>query len=153
MMREVVVVLSNIRSLYNVGAFFRTADGAGVQKIICCGITGTPKNRRLWKVSLGAEQSVPWEYVEDTASAIAELQKNDYQIIGVELSPDSQVYTSVTYGQRVALVFGAEVEGISQSILELCDSIVHLPMRGQKESLNVSIVGGVMIYYTLVEAS
>lgn len=151
-MREVVVILSNIRSLYNVGAFFRTADGAGVQKIICCGITGTPKNRRLWKVSLGAEQSVAWEYVEDTTTAITKLRDEDYQIVGVELSPNSQLYTSVAYTQKVALVFGAEVEGVSQEVLAMCDNVVHLPMRGAKESLNVSVVGGVMIYHILEEA-
>lgn len=148
-MREVVVVLSNIRSLYNVGAFFRTADGAGVQKIICCGITGTPKNRRLWKVSLGAEQSVNWEYVEETADALELLRKDEYQIVGVELAPNSVPYTDIEYNNKVALVFGAEVEGISNDILAMCDVVAHLPMRGQKESLNVSIVGGVMIYSLL----
>jgi tRNA G18 (ribose-2'-O)-methylase SpoU len=147
--RDVVVVLSNIRSLYNVGAFFRTADGAGVQKIICCGITGTPKNRRLWKVSLGAEQSVDWEYIEETVIAIEQLRTQQYQIVGVELTPTSQLYTDIIYDQKVALVFGAEVEGISSDILALCDVIAQLPMRGQKESLNVSIVGGVMMYSLL----
>ncbi len=149
-MREVVVVLSNIRSLYNVGAFFRTADGAGVKKIVCCGITGTPKNRRLWKVSLGAEQTVDWEYIEDTADAIQQLRKAGYQIVGVELAPNSVPYTDIEYSNKVVLVFGAEVEGISNDVLVMCDVVAHLPMRGQKESLNVSIVGGVMIYSLLI---
>ncbi|MDP3970640.1 MAG: RNA methyltransferase [bacterium] len=148
-MRDVVVVLSDLRSLYNVGSFFRTADGAGVSKIYCCGITGTPKNQKLWKVSLGAEQTVAWEYVESTEEAIEVLRKIGYQIIAAELSEGSIKYNEADYSDKVAVVFGAEVDGLSQDILQLCDQVVHLPMRGKKESLNVAVVGGVLIYYLL----
>lgn len=148
-MHEVVVVLDNIRSLYNVGSFFRTADGAGVKKIMCCGITGTPKNRRLWKVSLGAEQVVDWGYYKDTVDAIKDLHDQGYQIVAAECNAQSVAYTSVAYSPKVALVFGAEVEGVSEVVLAQSDVVVHLPMRGQKESLNVSIAGGVLIYYLL----
>ncbi len=145
--RDIVVVLSNIRSLYNVGAFFRTADAAGITKIVCCGITGTPDNKRLWKVSLGAEKTVPWEQYESSLEAIAALKKEGYQIVAAELTDDSTLYTEASYTDKIAVVFGAEVEGLQEDELKVCDEIVHLPMRGHKESLNVSVVGGVLLYY------
>lgn len=149
-MRKVVVVLADLRSLYNVGSFFRTSDGAGVQEIICCGITGTPKNRRLWKVSLGAEQTVPWRYVDTTAQALVDLKQAGYQIVAAELTDTSVEYTKANYEDNVALVFGSEpTKGLTEDILQLCDSTVHVPMRGQKNSLNVAVVGGILIYYLL----
>lgn len=148
-MRSVVVVLDNIRSLYNVGSFFRTADGAGVAKIICCGITGTPANPRLGKVALGAEKIIPWEHRETTETAIIDLKSQGYQIVGVERTDNSIIYNQASYEDNVAVVFGSETDGLSQSVLQLCDVTVSLPMRGQKESLNVSVTGGVMLYYLL----
>ncbi len=147
-MRDVVVVLADLRSLYNVGAFFRTADGAGVKKIVCCGITGTPKNRRLWKVSLGAEKTVSWEHVTTTQVALVELKREGYQIVGAEITPTSVEYTKVKYAEKVALVFGSEpTKGLTDDVLQLCDTTVHVPMRGQKNSLNVAVVGGILMYH------
>lgn len=148
-MRSVVVVLDNIRSLYNVGSFFRTADGAGVTKIICCGITGTPTNPRLGKVALGAEKIVPWSQSSTTEQAITELKIEGYQIVGVERADDSVAFNDAKYTDNVAVIFGSETDGLNQAVLQLCDFVVSLPMRGQKESLNVSVAGGVMLYYLL----
>lgn len=148
-MKDVVVVLPNIRSLYNVGSFFRTSDAVGVTKIICCGTTGTPKNKRLWKVSLGAEQTVPWEYQVDPVAAVNQLRADGYQIVVVELTNHSTLYTTAQYTDKIALVFGAETSGVEDSLLQQADVVVHLPMLGQKNSLNVSVTGGVLLYYLL----
>lgn len=148
-MKDIVVVLPNIRSLYNVGSFFRTSDAVGVKKIICCGTTGTPKNKRLWKVSLGAEQTVPWEYQVDPVHAITQLRVEGYQIVVVELTQQSVLYTQVQYSEKVALVFGAETSGVEDSLIEAADVVAHLPMLGKKNSLNVSVTGGVMLYHLL----
>lgn len=147
MPRQVVVVLPDIRSLYNVGSFFRTGDAVGVAKIILCGTTGTPQNPKLKKVSLGAEETVPWEYIAEPLNALKMLKTSGYQIVVVEKTADSQDYTNVAYSAKVALVFGAEVSGVSKTLLSAADLVVHLPMVGTKRSLNVSVVGGVMLYY------
>ncbi|MBI4406883.1 MAG: TrmH family RNA methyltransferase [Candidatus Kerfeldbacteria bacterium] len=147
MPRDVVVVLPDIRSLYNVGSFFRTGDAVGVSKIILCGTTGTPRNPKLAKVSLGAEQTVPWEYSAEPLTALQTLQVAGYQIVVVEKTVTSQPYQTVHYSNKVALVFGAEVSGVSGELLSAADVVVHLPMLGTKRSLNVSVVGGVMLYY------
>ncbi len=148
-MRQVTLVLSDLRSLYNVGSFFRTADAAGIERIICCGTTGTPDNHRLWKVSLGSEKTVDWLYFEDTISTIDSLKNQGYEIIGAELTDTSKQYNETNYSDKVALVLGSETEGLSHEILKKCTQVVHLPMRGEKESLTVAVAGGVLIYYLL----
>lgn len=147
MPRQVVVVLPDIRSLYNVGSFFRTGDAVGVSKIILCGTTGTPQHPKLKKVSLGAELTVPWEYSAETLTGLKTLQAAGYQIVVVEKTAASQDFRQVQYADKVALVFGAEVSGVSAEVLSTADVVVHLPMVGTKRSLNVSVVGGVMLYY------
>lgn len=145
------LVLPNIRSLYNVGSFFRTADATGVEKIYCCGTTGTPQNKRLWKVSLGAEQTVPWEYAPEPGPVLEQLRRQSYQIIAVEKNQDSVVYTEPTYSNKIALIFGAETSGVEQELLQAAELVVHLPMHGQKHSLNVAVAGGVILYYLTTE--
>lgn len=145
------IILPNIRSLYNVGSFFRTADATGVEKIYCCGTTGTPKNKRLWKVSLGAEQTVPWEYIADPILLLQQLRQEGYQIVAVEKNQDSMLYTQAQYKDKIALIFGAETSGVEQDLIQAADLVVHLPMHGQKHSLNVSVAGGVMLYYLTTE--
>ncbi len=147
MLRQVVVVLPDIRSLYNVGSFFRTGDAVGVSKIILCGTTGTPQNPKLKKVSLGAELTVPWEWIAEPLNALKTLKAEGYEIVVVEKTTDSQDFTAVTYGEKVVLVFGAEVSGVRSELLSAADAVVHLPMVGSKRSLNVSVVGGVMLYH------
>lgn len=148
-MRQVVLLLPDIRSTFNTGSFFRTADAAGVSKIILTGITATPPHPHLIKVSLGAEQVVAWEYAENTLEAIQQLTAQGFQIVVVELTSDSQDFRQVKYGEKVALVFGNENTGISPDIQNLADLTISIPMRGHKESLNVSVAGGIIIYHLL----
>lgn len=145
--RQICLVLPDIRSLYNVGSFFRTADATGVTKIYCCGTTGTPKNPKLHKVALGSEHAVPWDYAPDPLTVIAQLRQAGYQIVVVEKTAASMQYTSVHYTEKVALIFGAETSGVPNELLAAADVVAHLPMFGRKNSLNVSVAGGVMLYY------
>jgi tRNA G18 (ribose-2'-O)-methylase SpoU len=145
--RLIVIVLPDIRSLHNVGSFFRTGDAVGASKIVLCGTTGTPENPKLKKVSLGAELTVPWEYVADTTQALQQLSADGYQIVIVEKTNRSVDYQSIKYGDKVALVFGAETSGVPQLIQDQGHVTVHLPMTGTKRSLNVSVAGGVMLYH------
>jgi tRNA G18 (ribose-2'-O)-methylase SpoU len=143
----IIIVLPDIRSLYNVGSFFRTADATGVEKIYCCGTTGTPKNHKLRKVALGAELTVPWEYCADTLAVLVELRQAGYQIVVVEKTTTSQLYSAVQYGVKVTLVFGAETSGVPNELIAQADVVAHLPMFGRKNSINVSVAGGVMLYH------
>lgn len=147
--REVVVILPDIRSTHNTGAFFRTADGAGVQKIYLTGITAPPPHPHLLKVSLGAEEHVPWEYTEQISELLQQLKSTGYQLVAVEQTEKSISYTQAAYAEKVAVIFGNEVEGLSPQILEVCDLIIDIPMRGKKESLNVSVAGGIILYHLL----
>jgi len=140
------VVLNDIRSLHNVGAIFRTADGAGVEKIWLCGITGYPPQGGIAKTSLGAEDHVPWEYRQDGLALLKELKIKGYQIVLLEQMVGSVGYDQFTPQAPLCLVMGNEVTGISDSLLELCDQAVEIDMAGIKNSLNVSVAFGVMAY-------
>ncbi len=151
-----VVILDNIRSLHNVGSIFRTADGVGVEKLYLCGVTPAPKDRfgevqpQLSKVSLGAEKTVAWEKVMSTSRLVTSLKKQGFKIIALEQARDSvpcySLQTTNYSLDRVALVLGAEVEGIAPAILKKCDTIIEIPMLGVKESLNVSVAFGIAAY-------
>ena len=147
-----VLVLHNIRSAENVGAIFRTADAAGIGEIYLVGITPAPLDRFLRprkdiaKSALGAELSVPWQSVKTIAPLIAKLKKEGYVIVAVEQSPRSVDYKTVKAGERTAFILGSEVNGIPQSVLVKCDIVAEIPMRGIKESLNVSVAAGIALY-------
>lgn len=155
-----IVILHNIRSLYNVGSIFRTADAVGVEKIYLCGITPQPVDRfgkirpQLAKVALGAEKSVEWEYVKSAAKLIDKLRRpkgdGGYRILAVEQDKKSVPYYKykVKKGQlnKIALILGNEVEGLPPAILKKADKILEIPMNGKKESLNVSVAAGVVLY-------
>lgn len=155
-MKHMVGILHDIRSVYNVGSMFRTADGAGVGKMFLCGITPTPldafgKPRTDFaKTALGAELSVPWEKVARTGDCVRRLKAGGYSIVAVELAPHAVPCSGAAClsGEKVALLFGNEVEGIPKRILEKCDAVVSIPMRGKKESLNVSVAFGIVAYET-----
>ncbi|MBI2411151.1 MAG: RNA methyltransferase [Candidatus Kerfeldbacteria bacterium] len=147
--RTVVVILPDIRSTHNTGSFFRTSDGAGVSKIYLTGITAAPPHPHLVKVSLGAEAVVPWEYHEDVLSVIAKLRAEGFQIVAVEQTPESVHYKKAEYSQKVAVIFGNEVTGLSDEVINTCDLVVDIPMFGKKESLNVSIAGGIILYHLM----
>lgn len=147
-----VLVLDDIRSLYNVGSMFRTADGFGVSKIYLCGITGTPEQNGLKKVSLGAELTVPWEHVATTAEALANLRADGFALVGLELAPQAQELAAYAAGNRergtdrLALVVGNEVDGLLPDTLAALDAAVVIPMRGAKESFNVAVAAGIAMY-------
>jgi tRNA G18 (ribose-2'-O)-methylase SpoU len=144
----VVVVLDNVRSLGNVGAFFRTGDAFGVERLVLCGITGTPPDRELHKTALGAEATVAWEYAPDTAAAVEKLRAEGYTVLAVEQVEGaiSLENFAVTARARYALVFGNEVDGVAQNVVDRCDGAIEIPQIGTKHSLNVSVSGGVVLW-------
>lgn len=141
------VILENIRSLHNVGSIFRTADSAGFQKVFLCGYTGTPPDRRIEKVSLGAENFLEWEKNENTINCIKKLKENGYQIIALEQTTKAQnLFEFKTNSEKIAIILGNEVDGISKELLALADQHLEIPMHGQKGSLNVSVSAGIAFY-------
>lgn len=151
-MQEIAVLLHNIRSAHNVGSIFRTADAAGVSRIYLSGYSPTPVDRfgreqkDIAKTALGAHLSVPWSYAKTPQKFIRDAKKNGWAIIGVEQSPRSVDYRTLEVKKSALLVFGNEVRGISPALLKKCDSIVEIPMRGEKESLNVSVAAGIILF-------
>jgi len=155
-----IVILYNIRSLHNVGSIFRTADAAGVEKIYLCGITPAPIDEfgrprlQLTKVSLGAEKYVKWEKVKSATRLIDKLKKENYKIFAIEQNKKSIPYYKVKISSnrlrlrpRVALVLGNEVKGLPLSILKRADKILEIPMYGKKESLNVAVAFGIVVFH------
>jgi len=153
---NIVVILHNVRSLHNVGSIFRTADAAGVEKIYLCGITPAPVDRfgkirpQLSKVSLGAEKYVEWEKCASTARVIEKLGEDNYKVFAIEQSKNSISYyklkTKNLKLKAIALVLGNEVRGLPKSILNRADKILEIPMHGKKESLNVAVAFGIIIF-------
>lgn len=146
MNKKIVLVLHNIRSRYNVGSIFRTADCAGVNKIYLCGITPKPPHSKISKVALGAEEYVAWEECRQTGRVIDKLKNKGYQILALEQSNKSINYSKFKPKFPAALILGAEVTGLSARLLNKCDKIIEIPMCGQKESLNVSVACGISIF-------
>ena len=144
----VVIVLDNIRSLNNVGSIFRTCDAFKIQSIYLCGITGKPPHKEIHKTALGATDSVPWQYFEDTGEALGELKTNNYKILGVEQVEGSSSLCSYALDKQTkyAIVFGHEVKGVQQSVVDLCDECIEIPQYGTKHSLNISISAGIVIW-------
>jgi tRNA G18 (ribose-2'-O)-methylase SpoU len=144
---KIHIVLDNIRSVFNVGSIFRSADGAGsVEKIYLCGITSDIDNPKLEKTALGATDMVPSEYYDNTLEVLEELKERNIPIYSVELTDDAEDFQSVEYPNELALVFGHEKKGISEDILEYTDKRIMMPMRGMKESLNVANCATAMLY-------
>ena len=143
------VVLNNIRSLYNVGSIFRTADGVGVEKIWLAGITGFPgtERSRIEKTALGAEKNVPWEYCENPIPIIRNLKKQGYEIVLLEQASESISYQDYQPQRPVCLVVGNEISGISDELLALADRAIEIEMSGLKNSLNVTVAFGVVAYH------
>jgi 23S rRNA (guanosine2251-2'-O)-methyltransferase len=143
------VLLDNIRSLYNVGAFFRTCDAAGVESIDLCGITGKPPHKEIRKTALGAEDSVRWRHHGDAIAVVSELRGAGYEIAAVETSLHAVDLFDWHPAFPVCIAFGNEVDGIHPDLSALCDTHVRIPMLGMKHSLNVATAGGVVIYELL----
>ncbi len=140
-------VLNNIRSLYNVGSIFRTADGAGLEKLWLCGITGCPPKAMITKTALGAEDVLPWEYREDAKALIRELKYQGYSIVLLEQVKESIPYQDFCPKEKTCLVLGNEISGINDELLDLCDTALEIEMRGKKNSLNVSVAFGIAAYH------
>lgn len=149
---DICVLLHNIRSTHNVGSIFRTADALGVAKIYISGYTPAPLDRfgkprkDVAKVALGAEKNIEWEQVANPKKIIAQLKSKKYEIIAIEQSAESIDYKKVKIKSDALVVVGNEVGGVEKSVLDLCDVIAEIPMRGKKESLNVSVAFAVAIY-------
>lgn len=145
-MEEFYVVCDNIRSLENIGSIFRTADALGVAKIYLCGISGKPPHEKIAKTALGAEKTIPFEHYKQTWRLVEKLKKENINIVSLEQHKRAVDIKKLNVKFPLALVIGNEVKGVSKKVLELSDKIVFLPMKGQKESLNVSVAFGVAGY-------
>lgn len=144
-----VAVLDNVRSLYNVGAIFRTSDAVMLEKLYLCGITGQPPRKEISKTALGADEIVPWEYSDSAVDTIKKLKKDGYTICAVELAHESVQYDKADFKFPLCLVFGHEVAGISDEVMELVDMAVKVPMLGRANSLNVETCYGIVVYEVL----
>lgn len=153
--KEVAVLLHDIRSTYNVGSIFRTSDALGINKIYLSGYTPTPidkygrARKDIGKVALGAEKTISWEYQEDPRKIIKNLKNDGFQVVCVEQDEKSVDYKKLKVKEKVLFVMGNEVLGVDKKILELCDDVVEIPMKGEKESLNVSVAYGVALFRIL----
>lgn len=137
--------------MYNVGSFFRTCDGAGISKLILTGYTATPPRKEISKTALHADEHLPWEHFADPMDAVRTLKNDGFTIIAVEKNEMSKDFREVTLAshEKVCFIFGNEVDGVGDEILEQSDFVVHLPMLGIKESLNVAVSGGAILYHYL----
>ena len=143
----IVVVLDNVRSALNVGSSFRTSDAFRIEKIYLCGITATPPNKEIRKSALGATESVEWKKVEDTESVIKKLKSDGYHICAIEQTEKSTMLNDFILPEKpIAVVFGHEVNGVQQSVIDLCNQCIEIPQIGTKHSLNISVSVGIVIW-------
>ena len=152
MKRRVAVLLHDVRSTHNVGSIFRSADAAGVSRMYLCGFTPTPTDRfgrvqkDIAKTALGAEKFLAWEHHASALRLISKLQKEGWDIVAVEQDKRSIDYQRFDIKKPTLFIFGNEVQGLPKNILKRCDAVVEIPMRGKKESLNVSVVVGIVLF-------
>ncbi len=145
--KEVYVLAHNIRSLHNVGSIFRTCDGAGVKKLYLTGYSGVPPRKEITKTALGADDSVSWEFHKDPVSVVKKLKKDGVQIVALEKNKKSQDISGFKPDYPVCMIVGNEIDGVEESLLKLSDAVLHIPMYGKKESLNVSVAFGIGVYF------
>lgn len=147
-----ILILDDIRSAQNVGSIFRTADAIGVDKIYLLGITPDPVDRfgrkrsDIKKASLGAEETVVWDHVNNKAQLASDLKKNGFKIVSLEQTKDSIDYKDFNAPEKIAVIVGNEVSGVSKELLDLSDTVLEIPMKGKKESLNVSVSTGILLF-------
>ncbi len=144
----ICLVLDNIRSAYNVGSIFRSADAFHADRIVLCGICAVPPSAEIHKTALGAENVVPWERIPDTLAAVEALRAEGYTVIAVEQTEHSVKLTnwSIADGRKYAFVFGNEVDGVQQEVVDACDYAIEIPQHGTKHSLNVSVAAGIVLF-------
>jgi len=143
---EVYLILDNIRSVYNVGAIFRTADATRVKKIFLCGITAYPPRADLEKTALRTIEHVPWEYCGETIEIVQNLKQKEVTIVALEQTDESTNYNKFKYEKPIAIIVGSEVGGVSNEVLKLCDALIEIPMHGIANSLNVATSAGIILY-------
>jgi len=144
----ITLVLDNVRSMNNIGSVFRSCDAFRVQKLILCGITATPPHREIQKTALGATESVSWIYFPDTCNAVKSLKEEGFRIIAVEQT-DNSILLNEFYpekNRKMALVFGNEINGIDDNVLNLCDFFIEIPQFGTKHSINISVSAGIILW-------
>ncbi len=143
-----MLVMDNVRSLHNIGSLFRTADAFRLEGIYLCGITATPPHREIHKTALGATESVHWEYREETTDALKELKEKGYKILSVEQTEGAVLLDQVHLldRQKYALVFGHEIRGVDQKVVDMSDQCIEIPQYGTKHSLNISVAAGIVIW-------
>lgn len=144
----VVIILDNIRSLNNVGSVFRTADAFLIEKIYLCGITATPPHKDIRKTALGATESVDWEYSESTRQLVSKLKKEGYIVLAIEQAENAEMLNEfiIQASKNYALIFGNEVKGVDQEVVNACDGVLEIPQFGTKHSLNISVSVGVVVW-------
>ena len=144
----IIIVLDNVRSLLNIGSVFRTADAFSVEAIYLCGITGTPPNKEINKTALGSTDSITWKYFKTTLEAIKELKENSYKIYSIEQAEKSIHLNDFIPEQnsKIVLVFGHEVDGVAQQIVDLSDGVIEIPQTGTKHSLNIAVSVGIVVW-------
>jgi len=145
----VICVLDNVRSQHNIGSIFRTSDAFRIEELYLCGITATPPNREINKSALGATESVKWQYFADTCSAVVKLKSSGYKVIAIEQALNSIDLEEYVPGinEKIALVFGNEVTGVSESVMEIVDVCIEIPQFGTKHSFNVSVTAAIVLYH------
>ncbi|WP_316748210.1 RNA methyltransferase [Pedobacter gandavensis] len=144
----VIVVLDNVRSMHNIGSVFRTADGFAIEKLYLCGITAQPPHREIEKTALGATQSVAWEHFETTLDAVASLRQDGYEIIAIEQASGSTMLNTFQPDtqKKYALIFGNEVNGVSDEVMTQIDECIEIPQFGTKHSFNIVISAGIVLW-------
>jgi tRNA G18 (ribose-2'-O)-methylase SpoU len=149
----VIVVLDNIRSLNNIGSIFRTCDAFLAEKIILCGITATPPHREISKTALGATESVNWTYVESTLEVVAQLKSQGYKVYAVEQAINSTKLDEfrLSQNEKYAVIFGHEVRGVAQDVVDECHGVIEIPQYGTKHSLNVAVCAGIVLWEVVKE--
>ena len=144
----VAIILDDVRSMYNIGSVFRTADGFAIEKLCLCGITAQPPHREIEKTALGATQSINWSYYQDVLTAVAQLREDGYKIIAVEQASGSIMLNDFKpeTGIKYALVFGNEVNGVNEKVMAVIDSCIEIPQFGTKHSFNIVISAGIVLW-------
>lgn len=143
-----IVVLDNVRSLFNVGSVFRTSDAFLVEEIFLCGITSTPPHIEIHKTALGAENTVKWRYFQKTEDAVSYLKNENWSVVAIEQVEGSTMLSDFDFNanKKLAFVFGNEVKGVQQSVVNLCENCIEIPQFGTKHSLNISVTAGIVIW-------
>jgi len=145
-MKEIILMLDNVRSALNVGAILRTSDGAGVKKVYLAGITPYPPHPRVLKTALGAEESVDFEHIKDAKAVIQKYKDEGFQIVSIEETEGAQDFFGHNFTSKVLILMGNEITGVQEEIMKMSDSILVLPMKGKKTSLNVATTTGIVLY-------